>query len=334
MPKSWFTIKAAAEGTDVAEVSILDYIGGWGVNAREFLAEFRALRASTVKVYINSPGGSVFEALAMFNGMRATGKTVEIHVLGVAASAASYIAMAGDKIVMPANTMMFVHNPINAVYGNAEEMREMADVLDKIGASLMATYMRRWKGEEQALKDLFAAESYLTAAECLEYGLCDEVTEEIMAEAAFDIEALPEAVRSVFKQAQARQEPEPAARVSPAEVEAAAAAAGVPQFAAILALDSTLDTLERVKNAAEAAAHVAALCKMTGHEAKAADYVRARTPLATVSAELSKAMADASDAAHTDSAARAASLADRSPENIRPLALWAEIHALEKELQK
>jgi hypothetical protein len=73
---------------------------------------------------------------------------------------------------------------------------------------------------------------------------------------------------------------------------------------------------------------------MTGYEAKAADYVRARTPLATVSAELSKAMADASDAAHTDSAARAASLADRSPENIRPLALWAEIHALEKELQK
>jgi ATP-dependent Clp protease, protease subunit len=334
MPKSWYNIKAAAEGSDVAEVNILDYIGAWGVNAKEFLGEFRALKASTVKVYVNSPGGSVFEALAIFNGMRATGKTIEIHILGVAASAASYIAMAGDKIVMPSNTMMFVHNPINAVYGNAEEMREMADVLDKIGASLMATYMKRWKGEEQALKDLFAAESYLTAAECLENGFCDEVTEEITAEAAFDVDRLPEAVQAVFAKAKVKQTPIEPAALSADDVEQLAKEAGAPQYAGFLALDRTLTTAAAVTAAAKRAADVVALCRIAGFDAQADSLVRGKASLADVQAKLAQMDADKADAAHVDTAARAASLADRSPENIRPLALWADIHALEKELQK
>lgn len=323
MPKNWYSIKAAAEGSDVAEVSILDYIGGWGVDARSFLTEFRALKANTVKVFINSPGGSVFEALAIFNGMRATGKTIEIHVLGVAASAASYIAMAGDKIVMPDNTYMFVHNPINAVYGNADDMREMADVLDKIGASLTATYAKRWKGTEQELADTLKAETYLTAAECLERGLCDEVTPAILAEAAFDVEALPEQLRAVFKRAAppVAQAPTP---VAAAEVERIAAELGVAEHVSALALDPRLTTVEAVRAAAAEAAEIVALCRVTGSSARAASFIAARQSYADVRSELRKDRL--AEGEHIDTARAASSLNPPAPRQFNPAAMWQEIN--------
>ena len=90
MPKPWYSIKAAAAGSDTAEVSILDVISPYyGVNAQTFLAEFRALKEPNVKVFINSPGGDVVQSLAIFNGMRASGKNITAHVLGIAASAAA-----------------------------------------------------------------------------------------------------------------------------------------------------------------------------------------------------------------------------------------------------
>lgn len=307
MPKPWYSIKAAVEGGDVAEVSILDYIGGWGVDAKNFLAEFRAIKANKVKLYINSPGGSVFEALAMFNGMRATGKEIEVHILGVAASAASYIAMAGDRIVMPDNTFMFVHNPINAVYGNAEDMREMADILDKIGTSLTATYSRRWKGTEEELAAALANESYLTAAECLERGFCDEVTPAITAEAAFDVADLPEQLQAVFKAAAARTEPDPqpqpapaAAGVTMADFERIAAEAGVSEHLQALALDNTLTTLAAVQARATEVREIAALCKLTNREADVAIHVRARKSLGDVRAQLADAVAQEADATYVD----------------------------------
>lgn len=335
MPKSWFTIKAAAEGTDVAEVSILDYIGMWGVNAQEFLREFRALKASTVKVYVNSPGGSVFEALAIFNGMRATGKQIEVHVLGVAASAASYIAMAGDKVVMPANTMMFVHNPINGVYGNAEELRAAADVLDKIGASLLATYRKRFKGTEEALQKLFADESYLTAAECLEYGFCDEVTEEIKAEAAFDVEQLPEAVRALFQATRPTEPPTPTeSPLMPADIERIAAECKVPEFAGVLALDPTLKTLDDVRARAQVAGRIVELCRVTDKADQATAFVKARKSYDEVRAALADAAAAEDDKTVVNTGQTSASLTPPKPAEFNPFALWAEIHAVQKESYK
>lgn len=335
MPKNWYSIKAAAD-SDVAEVSILDYIGMWGVNAQDYLREFRALKASTVKVYINSPGGSVFEALAIFNGMRASGKKIEVHVLGVAASAASYIAMAGDKVVMPANTMMFVHNPINAVYGNAEELRAAADVFDKIGESLMATYRKRFKGDEEALAKLFADESYLTAAECLEYGLCDEVTEEIAAEAAFDVERLPEAVQALFKrtQPQATREPEPApaASLSAVDIEREAKAAGVPEMAEHFALDARLTSVDALRARAAEAAEIVAVCRITGTPEMATPFVREGKTVAEAKAAIAAAKAAADE--HIDTARAHAGRSDRSNATLNPTALWAEIHDLMRGVTK
>jgi ATP-dependent Clp protease protease subunit len=334
--KTWYAIKAAAEGGDTAEVHILDQIGYWGVNAKEFLTEFRALKAPNVKLYINSPGGSVFEALAIFNGMRNSGRRIEVHVLGIAASAASYIAMAGDKIVMPANTMMFVHNPINAVYGNAEEMREMADILDKIGASLTATYAKRFKGEEKALTELLAAESYLTAAECLEYGFCDEVTEEITATASFDVESLPEAARKVFEAAKVPPV-EPPAPAAPSEaladqVAAYAKSRGLEGYTAVFVSAPGADNYEAACKLVDAAFQIAALAKHAGLPGQAEALIRGRKSVDEARASLADALADAdvtTTVNTTQKSPKNAATGAADPE-YSPTAMWDARRALKQ----
>ena len=150
--KTWYSIQAKADQS--ADISIFDEIGFFGVNAKQFIGDLKAIDAKTIKLAINSPGGSVFDALAMYNALRQHPANVEVTVLGVAASAASLVAMAGDTIVMPENAFMMIHNPLNFAYGNADELREMADVLDKIGASLVATYANRTGLPEDEIKAL------------------------------------------------------------------------------------------------------------------------------------------------------------------------------------
>ena len=337
MKKSWYKIKAQA-AADTDEVSILDYIGMWGVNAQDFLREVKALKAPNLRVVINTPGGSVIEGLAIFNGLRALGKTIEVKVLGVAASMGSYIAMAGDKIVMPANTMMFIHDPINAVYGNAEDMREMADVLDKFGDSIKGTYLKRWKDSEDKLNELMAAETWLTAEECLAYGLCDEVVDEIKAEAAFDVKELPEAARKVFEAAGATDaDPDPAAAAAPsplavADIQAAAESAGVPQFAAIFALDAKLTTREALQARAAEAKQIVDLCALL--QAAPEAYVKDGKAYAEVRDALAAQRAEASESTTIDTARASSSTNPAAPTTFNPIALWDDIRAVQKESYK
>ena len=323
--KNWYSIKAVA-GSDRAEVSILSEIGYWGVNAKQFLDEFRAIQAPNVDLYINSPGGSVFEAVAMFNGMRATGKNITVHVLGIAASAASYLAMVGDRVVMPANTMMFLHNPINAVYGNAEDMRDMADILDKIGTSLTATYAKRFKGEADALDKLMADESYLTAAECLEYGFCDEVTAEISATALFDVERLPANVQSLFKAA-ANPEPEPVHTPFADTVAALAKAHGLEQFAPVFVTAANVTTIDEARALIVEAAEVVALAKHAGLADHAAALIRGRKSIGDARAALNAALVEA-DAANSIDNAPPARATRGQADNWNPTAQWAAIREM------
>lgn len=329
MPKPWYSIKAAAEGSDVAEVSILEAISPWyGVDAKSFLTEFRALKANKVRLFLNSPGGSVTEALAMFNGMRATGKQIEVVVLGIAASAASYIAMAGDKITMPRNTLMFLHNPIGGVYGNADEMREYADVLDKMGTMLTATYAKRFKGEEAVLQQFMKDEALLTADECLKYGLCDEVTEEITATAEFDVDSLPPEARKVFEAAANRVEPQPAAdqgKTLAEQIVEAAAAADLADYATVFA---SIDSLDAAKARMTEAREILALGKVFEQADAAAALVREGKPLAEARKALAETMAAADKpikTAPSSKSAQGAPVLEYSPS-----ALWDEIHAMKK----
>lgn len=329
MAKSWYTIKAAAPGSDTAEVHILEEIGYGGVNAKSFLADFRAITAPKIKLFINSPGGSVFDAVAMFNGMRSSGKNIEVHILGIAASAASYIAMAGDKIIMPANTMMFVHNPINGVYGNADDMREMADILDKIGASLTSAYAKRFTGEAKVLDALLADESYLTAAECLEHGFCDEVTDEIPVAALFDIDQLPENVQALFK----AKIVTPVAPATPLADDVAGLAKDAGFDAAMTAVFVTDPSVVSLESAAKVIANardIKAFAVHAGLPERAEPMIRARKTAAEARTALAAELAERDAALNVDTATPSKTLQGPQSKTAAwgPMSMWAEIKAM------
>lgn len=160
-----------------------------------------------LNVYINSPGGSVFQGVAIHTMLKRHKAEVNVYIDGVAASIASVIAMAGDRVFMPKNTTMMIHKPWNVVMGNADVLRKAADTLDKIQESIEESYLAKTgdaiSGEK--LSALLAAETWLTAQECLEYGLCDEIIAANEVAACLDEEAfayfnnVPESLKNVMK---------------------------------------------------------------------------------------------------------------------------------------
>lgn len=134
----------------------------------------------TVNLYINSMGGSVKEALGIYSALRRCHATVVAYIDGFAASAASVIAMAASKVVMPRNTTMMVHNAAWAVYGNSKDLRKSADDLDIINAAMLQSYIVKAGGKltQEKLEELTDGETWLSAEECIQYGLADEYAEQ------------------------------------------------------------------------------------------------------------------------------------------------------------
>ncbi len=200
--KSWYTIRARDTG---AEVLIYDEIGAYGVSAKGFLAELGALPDDrAIDLRLNSPGGSVFDAVAIYNALSRHAGMVTVWIDGIAASAASYVAMAGDEIVMPENAFLMIHDPSALVMGTAADMRDMAGTLDKIASSMLRGYASRSGKPEEEIAALLAAETWFDAAEALEAGLATRLAEPVRIAAAFDISqfrnappALIEAVEAV-----------------------------------------------------------------------------------------------------------------------------------------
>lgn len=128
-----------------------------------------------IDLYINSYGGSVFEGTAIYNQLRRHPAHKTVYVDGFACSIASVIAMAGDEVVMPRNTLMMIHNMWMGAVGNAAELRKAADDLDVINAAGRQAYLEKAgdKLDEAALSAMMDAETWLTAEQCLEYGLAD-----------------------------------------------------------------------------------------------------------------------------------------------------------------
>src|SRR5687768_7982024 len=140
----WYEIKNLA--ADVAEVSIYDEIGFWGVTASDFVRDIQSVSAKSLTLHINSPGGDVFDGIAILNALRQHPAEVHVVIDGLAASAASFIAMAGDTITMAPNAMMMIHEASGLVIGNAQEMTEMAALLDKTSANIANVYAQRAGG--------------------------------------------------------------------------------------------------------------------------------------------------------------------------------------------
>ena len=131
----------------------------------------------TINLHINSPGGSVFEGIAIYNMLKQNSAHINVYVDGLAASISSVIAMSGDAIFMPSNAMMMIHNPWTMAVGNASELRKQADDLDRITESSVQTYLAKAgdKLDKDTLKQLMDDETWLTAQEAVDYGLADEV---------------------------------------------------------------------------------------------------------------------------------------------------------------
>lgn len=169
----------------VTEIDLYDEIGFFGVSAQDFRRELKAVDTPRVKLSINSPGGSVFDGIAMFNDLLDHPATVEVRVSGLAASAASIVAMAGDRIEMAENGFMMIHNAWSIGMGNAEEFRDLADRLAAIDGALVRTYEERTGRDDIA--DLMAAETWMDGAKAVEMGFADAVTGQEDAKARFDL---------------------------------------------------------------------------------------------------------------------------------------------------
>jgi ATP-dependent protease ClpP protease subunit len=182
---SWYAIRARGTG---AEVAIYDEIGAYGVSAKGFLAELGALPDGTpVDLRLNSPGGSVFDAVAIYNALKRHAGTVTVWIDGIAASAASYVAMAGDEIVMPENAFLMIHDPSGLAMGTAGDMRAMAEALDKIAGSLVRGYAAKSGKPDDEIAALMAAETWFDAADAVAAGLADRLADPVRMAARFDI---------------------------------------------------------------------------------------------------------------------------------------------------
>lgn len=191
--RAWYEIKNAAAST--AEIYIYDQIGedfwtGQGVTAKNFVEDLAKLKAQDIHLHINSPGGSVFDAHAIYTALKRSDAKVTTFIDGLAASAASYVALAGDKVVMAANALFMIHNPMGGAVGDAREMRKMADVLDKIRESIVSVYMTKSNLTEQEIIDAMDAETWYTAAEAQAAGFVDEIGVALDVAARFDAKTL------------------------------------------------------------------------------------------------------------------------------------------------
>ena len=141
-----------------------------------------------INLHLNSPGGSVFEGTAIYNMLKQNNAKVNVYVDGLAASIASVIAMSGDTIFMPSNSMLMIHNAWTIAMGNADELRKQADDLEKISGVGNIAYLEKAgdKLDESTLKELLDNETWLTAQEAVDYGLADEIVQSNKAAASID----------------------------------------------------------------------------------------------------------------------------------------------------
>ena len=196
--KTWFDIQAKAN--DEAEIYLYDEIGGWGVTAKSFIDAVRATGAKRINLRINSPGGSVFDGLAIYNFLR--GQDVTVQIDGLAASISSIIALAGKTVRMAGNGFFMIHNPWGGAVGEADEMRQTADLLDKIRDSLVGTYAAKTGKDHETIKEWMNSETWFSAAEAKEAGFVDEVTDEIaFAASTRSFRNAPDALKAVSKTA-------------------------------------------------------------------------------------------------------------------------------------
>lgn len=179
--KSTNAFSAKKKADNELEIMLYGEIGqdfwGMGIGAKDVADQLKAAgEIARIVLRINSPGGDVFEGAAIYNLLASQSADVDVIIDGLAASAASYIAMVGKKVTMGEGAMFMIHNPWSFAIGDANDMRKTAATLDKVRDSMLSGYMRRYKGTKDELLASLDAETWMTAEEAKAQGMCDEIT--------------------------------------------------------------------------------------------------------------------------------------------------------------
>ena len=165
-----------------AELWIYDAIGEsslWfdGISANDIRQELAGMQdVDTISVHINSEGGDVFQGIAMLNLLRDHSATVKVYVDGLAGSIASVVAMAGDEVIMNQSSLFMIHNPWAGTAGDADELRQLADVLDAGREEIISAYQTRVSLDREELRQLMNAETWLGADEAVEMGFASSAS--------------------------------------------------------------------------------------------------------------------------------------------------------------
>ena len=160
----------------MADIYLTDYIGWFGTEAATLIPEIHAVTDDAITLYVNSPGGNVFDGIAIMAALQQHPARVETRVLGLAASIASVIiAGASDSVSINPSARVMVHDPVSIVIGKASDFRKEADLLDSITDDLVNIYDRRMNVGRAEVRRMMADETWYTAAQAVEVGLADQV---------------------------------------------------------------------------------------------------------------------------------------------------------------
>lgn len=286
------------------DILIHDEIGQWGVSARNVLSQLAAIDKEQIDVSIHSPGGDMFDGLAIYNALKAHPAKVVVTVEGLAASAASIIAMAADEIRMPSNAYLMIHNPWGYVVGDANDMGEAADLFDRWANTTAAIYAKRagiTVEEARALQDQTV---WMDGSQAQEAGFCDEVIDEMPQIKSFA--RLPQCLATdcpvQFGETAADDEPvepveeepveqdEPADQYEPVDQDEPEADEPADDQAGDLDDDQNDDqeAPEAKVDLVAQAAEIVELCNLAGQSARAAAWIREGITADEVRGQLSR----------------------------------------------
>jgi ATP-dependent protease ClpP protease subunit len=202
---NWLSYSPRASVHEPAVLQIFDQIGedwfgGSGISAKAFSDALQSVGPGPLVVEINSPGGNVWDGLAIYNMLRGRQAPVTTRVVGIAASIASIIALAGDSIEMAEASLFMIHDPSGMVAGTSDDMRKMANALDQHAEILAGIYTKRTGKTSAQIRAAMTAETWFTAQEAIQFGLADKCTEQLAMAACWHPRAVtktaPETVRS------------------------------------------------------------------------------------------------------------------------------------------
>lgn len=209
--------KITAKSAEEADISIYGDIGEsmWGeetVSASNFKKELDDIgNVSTLNISIQSPGGSVFDGLAIYNMLKRHKAKKYVTIDGLAASAASFIAMAGDKITIPSNAFFMIHRASTFAFGTADDLLKGAELLQTIDTTLVDIYAERTKLPKKKIKEMMEAETWMNGKESVENGFADEVEKEKMIAAHFNLDKYKNAPQNLMKACKTEEPEEPKA---------------------------------------------------------------------------------------------------------------------------